>query len=91
MSIRNVSVPCCANWKPAMPNEAKPTKSRKLNPADYPYGIFSPSGQIPKMLWALNNHDALEREADSRGMEVFAWCQVRTETLLAEFESRWKH
>ena len=40
-----------------------------INPFDYRGGVMPPSGnQIGRMLWALNNLDTLQREADERGL-----------------------
>ena len=58
---------------------------RSINLANYWGGLFPPkTGQMDRMLWALNNIDALQREADELGLEVNAWCLIRTETLLAQ-------
>ncbi len=40
------------------------------------------------MLWALNNLDALQREADELGIEANACYLMRTETLFAQLDPK---
>ena len=45
-----------------------------INPFDYRGGVMPPSGdQVARMLWALNNVDTLQREADERGLTSDEW------------------
>ena len=70
-----------------MPSEAEPNKNRK-SPAAEP--VSSLTVQYDRWLWALNNHDALQREADCHDLELKAWNRIlRSDVLFGEFASHW--
>ncbi len=70
-----------------MPSGAEPIKNRK-SPAAEPGSL---TAQYDRMLWNLNHHDALQREADRRDLDLKAWNRIlQSDTLLAMFVPRWK-
>lgn len=70
-----------------MPSGTEPNKNNKPHAAE----PGSLTVQYDRMLWALNNHDALQREADRRDLELKAWNRIlHSDTLLAMFLPRWK-
>lgn len=49
------------------------------------------TAQYDRMLWNLNHHDALQRQADRRDLELKAWSRIlQSDTLLAMFMPLWK-
>jgi hypothetical protein len=53
-----------------------------INPFDYRGGVMAPSGdQTGRMVWALNNLDTLQREADERGLTSDEWSRGRWKML----------
>jgi len=70
-----------------MPSGAEPKKNGET-PAAEPGSL---TAQYDRWLWALNNHDALQREADRCDRELKAWSRIlRSDTLLAMFVPPWK-
>ncbi len=71
-----------------MPSEAEPTKNRKSPAADPGSSL---TVQYDRWLWALNNHDALQREANRRDLELKVWNRIlQSDTLLTMFVPPWK-
>ncbi len=61
-----------------------------INPFDYRGGVMPPSGnQIGRMVWALNNHDTLQREADERGLTSDEWNGKRWKMLEEQLGPFW--
>ncbi len=61
-----------------------------INPFDYRGGVMPPSGnQIDRMVWALNNHDTLQREADERGLTSEEWNGRRWKMLEEQLGPFW--
>ncbi len=60
-----------------------------IDPFAYRGGIVAPAGFLEGGIWALNNMDTTQREADERELTTFAWSQQRHQLLLKHLGPQW--